>query len=228
MAIGFRVYKKVKRAAPDLVEAFRGIPVANIADNMGRITCIDTCIRPFTNVALLGTAITVKAAPNDNLMFHKAIDLAEPGDVIVVDGEASLAHSLCGDIMYSYAKKKGIAGFVVDGCIRDVDTLETLGFPVYARGVQPKGPYKNGPGEINLPISCGGVVINPGDIVCGDSDGVVFIKKTDAPELIELARKQVANEEAIFEDIKTDTLNREWVEKTLLANGGVIIDDYCD
>ncbi|MCL2368491.1 MAG: RraA family protein [Oscillospiraceae bacterium] len=228
MAIGFRAYTKVKRAAPELVEAFRGIPVANIADNMGRIACLETGIVPFTEVPLLGTAITVKAAPNDNLMFHKAIDMAQPGDVIVVDGEASLAHSLCGDIMYTYAKQKGIVGFVVDGCIRDVDSLEALAFPVYARGVQPKGPYKNGPGEVNVPISCGGIVVHPGDIVYGDADGVVVIREADAPALIELSRKHVAMEEGIFEGIRTGTINREWVEKTLLANGGEIIDDYCN
>jgi len=228
MAIGFRVYTKVRRANRELVEAFRGIPVANIADNMGRISCVDTGIRPLTKLPLLGTAITVKAAPNDNLAFHKALDLAEAGDVIVVDGEGSMAHSISGDIMYSIAKKKGVAGFVIDGCIRDVDTLATLEFPVYARGVQPKGPYKNGPGEVNVPISCGGIVVNPGDIVYGDGDGVVVIKEVDAPKLIELARKHVASEEAIFEGIRTGTLNRDWVDKTLLANGGEIIDDYCN
>jgi len=228
MAIGFRVYTKVRRANRELVEAFRGIPVANVADNMGRITCIDTGIRPFINLPMLGTALTVKVAPNDNLMLHKALDMAEPGDVIVVDGEGSMAHSICGDIMYNIAKKKGVAGFVLDGCIRDVDALVTLEFPVYARGVQPKGPYKNGPGEVNAPISCGGIVVHPGDIVYGDSDGVVIIRESDAPKLIELARKHVASEEAIFEGIRTGTLNRDWVDKTLLANGGEVIDDYCN
>jgi RraA family protein len=216
----------VNRTKKEYVEAFRGIPVANIADNMGRISCIDTGIMPYTKIPLLGVAITVKVAPNDNLVFHKALDIAEPGDVIVVDGEGSMAHSVCGDIMYSYAKKRGIAGFVVDGCVRDIDSLQSLQFPVYARGVQPKGPYKNGPGEVNVPIDCGGVVVNPGDIVYGDSDGVVVIREADAPELIELARKHVASEEAIFKGINEGTLNRDWVESTLVANGGEIIDDY--
>ena len=226
MAVGFRIYTKVKRADKKLVESFKGIPVAAISDNMGRIACLDTGISPYCVPTILGVAITVKVAPNDNLMFHKAIDMALPGDVIVVDGEGSMAHSLCGEIMYSYAKSRGIAGFVVDGCIRDIDSLNKIQFSVYARGVQPKGPYKNGPGEINVPVSVGGLVVCPGDIVYGDMDGVVIIKEADAPALIELANKHVQNEEAIFADIKAGVLNRDWVDKTISANGGVVVDDY--
>jgi len=226
MAVGFRVYTKIKRANKNLVESFRGIPVANIADNMGRISCIDTSIRPYGSTSILGVALTAKVSPSDNLMFHKAIDIAQPGDVIVVDGEGCMSHSLCGEIMYRYAKSKGVVGFVVDGCIRDIDALSEFEFPVYAKGVQPKGPYKNGPGEVNTPIAVGGIVVCPGDIVYGDSDGVVIIKEADAPALIELANKHVENEAAMFRDIKNGCFDRAWVDKTISANGGEIIDDY--
>ena len=227
MAVGFRVYTKIKRADTKLVEAFKGIPVANIADNMGRIYCIDTSIHPFCPAPLLGVAFTVKVPPGDNLMFHKAIDLAQPGDVIVIDGEGGINHSLCGDIMFNLAKKKGIAGFVIDGCIRDVDALIEMNFPVYAKGVQPKGPYKNGPGEINVPVSIGGIVVCPGDIIVGDGDGVVVIKEADAKNVYELSKKQFDKEQVMLEDIQKGTIDRAWVDKTLLANGGEIIDDYC-
>jgi len=226
MAIGFRAYTKVNRADIKLVEAFRDIPVANISDNMGRIACVDTAIRPYCSVGLLGVAVTVKAAPGDNLMFHKALDMAQPGDVIMVDGEGGLSHALCGEIMYRYAQSRGIAGFVVDGCIRDVEALERLGFPVYARGVQPKGPYKNGPGEINVPVAIGGIVVRPGDIIVGDTDGVVVIKEEDAPALLELANKMYQNEQTAFENIAKGTFNRDWVDSTIAANGGEVIDDY--
>ena len=226
MAIGFRAYTKINRADIKLVEAFKDIPVANICDNMGRIFCVDTAIRPYCSAPLLGVAVTVKAAPGDNLMFHKAIDMAQPGDIIVVDGEGCMSHSLCGEIMYRYSQSRGIAGFVIDGCIRDVEALERLGFSVYARGVQPKGPYKNGPGEINTPVSVGGIVVRPGDIVVGDTDGVVIVKEEDAPALIELATKMYNNEQIAFENIAKGTFNRDWIDAAISANGGEIIDDY--
>jgi len=226
MAVGFRVYTKIKRTDKAVVESFRGIPVANIGDQMGRISCIDTGIRPFAKGGILGVAVTVKVPPGDNLMIHKAIDMAEPGDVIVIDGEGCMNHSLGGDILYTYAKKKGIAGFIVDGCIRDIDAIEELNFPVYARGVNPNGPYKNGPGEVNVPVSIGGIVVTPGDVVCGDSDGVVIVKQADAAEVAVLGKKHAESEAEIFENIKKGTLNRDWVEKTIVNNGGEIIDDY--
>lgn len=226
MPVGLRIFTKVRRPSKELIESFRGIPAANIADNMGRIACIGTGIRPFNKTPLLGSAFTVRAPLSDNLMFHKAIDMAEPGDVIVVDGEGCMDHSLCGEIMFKYARKKGIAGFLIDGCIRDVESLETLDFSVYARGVQPKGPYKNGPGEINVPVSIGGQVICPGDILVGDSDGVVIIKPYDAKFVLEKSNIQFKNEQKAFEDIENGTYSREWVDKTLKEKGIEIIDDY--
>ena len=226
MPVGLRVFTKIRRPEKVLIESFEGIPTANIADNMGRITCVGTGIRPFNKIPLLGCAFTVKAPLGDNLMFHKAIDMAQPGDIIVVDGEGCMDHSLCGEIMFSYAKAKGIAGFLIDGCIRDVDSLETLGFSVYARGVQPKGPYKNGPGEINVPVSIGSQVVCPGDIIVGDGDGVVIIKPADAEYLLEKSTDQFKNEQKAFEDIAKGTYNRDWVDKTLADKGVEIIDDY--
>lgn len=226
MAVGFRVFTKIKRADKELVEAFGGVPVANIADNMGRIYCVGTSIKPYGRKSLLGMALTVKTAPGDNLMVHKALDMAEPGDVIMVDGEGSMDHSLCGEIMFTYAKKRGIAGVVVDGCIRDADSLPDMDFPVYARGVQPKGPYKNGPGEINVPVSVGGIVVFPGDIIVGDGDGVVVIRPSDAPEVLRLSKEQFEKEQKAFEEIKNGEYDRTWIDKTIRANGGAVIDDY--
>ncbi len=226
MPAGLRIYTKVKRPSKELIEGFRGVPVANISDNMGRIVCVDTAIRPFNKVPLLGCAITVKAPLGDNLMFHKAIDMAQPGDVIVVDGEGCMNHSLCGDIMFSYAKSKGIAGFLIDGCIRDIDTLETLEFPVYARGAQPKGPYKNGPGEINVPVAIGGQVVFPGDIIVGDADGVAVIREKDAKEALEKAKIMYNNEQISYDQIAKRIYDRKWVDATLNDKGAEIINEY--
>ncbi|SET16719.1 RraA famliy [Natronincola peptidivorans] len=222
--VGFRIYTKINRPSRELVEAFADIPVANIADNMGRITCVDSYIKPYNEAKLLGTALTVRAPLGDNLMFHKAIDMAEPGDIIVVDGESNMNHALCGEIMMRLAMKKGIAGFLIDGCIRDVDALKDLDFAVYARGSNPKGPYKNGPGEINVPVSCGGQAVLPGDIIVGDSDGVVVIRPEDAEDLVAKGTKHNQNEVKVFEEIENGTIDRSWVDESLKAKGCEIIE----
>ncbi len=191
-----RIYETFDRPSRELVEAFRGIPVANIADEMNRIACMDAGMRPYNRRPLLGVALTVRSVANDNLMFHKAISMAQPGDVIVISGEGSLSHSMCGEFMYRGAMARGVEGFIVDGAIRDVEALERLDFSCYARGAQPDGPYKNGPGEINVPVSVGSVAVEPGDIIVGDLDGVAVIKPQDAPEVLKRALKKMADERA--------------------------------
>ncbi|MDF2790374.1 MAG: Dimethylmenaquinone methyltransferase [Neobacillus sp.] len=226
MKPGFRIYTKVNRPPGALLEKFKDIPVANIADNMGRISCVDTGIKPFNRIKMVGSAITVKAPLGDNLMFHKALDIAQPGDIIVVDGEGSMNHSLTGEVMMRYAMSRGIKGFVVDGCIRDVEAVQEMEFGVFARGVQPKGPYKNGPGEINVPVSIGGQVVNPGDILCCDMDGIVVIKPDDALYLLEKSLQQNQVEQEVMEQIEMGLWDRSWVDKELENKGCEIIEDF--
>jgi regulator of RNase E activity RraA len=149
--IGFRVRTKFNRPDRSLVDAFADVPVANIADNMNRMSCISAKIRPLNTASLLGTAFTVKVNPGDNLMLHKAIDMAEPGDVIVVDAQGSLDNAITGELMVAWMAYRKVAGLIIDGAIRDVGTIQKMNFPVYAAGATPKGPYKNGPGESNNP-----------------------------------------------------------------------------
>lgn len=218
MSLGFKINYEVNRPDRELVESFRGIPVANIADNMSRMSCMEGELTPYNKTFLVGTAITVKAPDADNLMFHKALDLAQPGDVIVVKSVGAPNRSLCGEIMMRYAKAKGIAGFVVDGLIRDVDGAASFDdFAVYAKGVNPLGPYKNGPGEINVPIACGGQVVCPGDIIVGDQDGLVVIKPEEAKEVLELGRKHCMNEEKTMAKINSgEGMDHAWVDKLLI------------
>ncbi|MBS6643116.1 MAG: RraA family protein [Clostridiaceae bacterium] len=198
---GLRIYEDFKRPDPELVEAFRNIPVANISDCMGRLFCLHSSIKPQGKCRkICGPALTVKSAMADNLLFNKAIALAKPGDVIVVNDSGDLTHSVCGDIMYQFAEYKKIGGFIVDGCVRDIQYLEEHDFPVYSRGVTPRGPYKNGFGEINTDIACADQVIHPGDIIVGDEDGVVVIRPEDAKELLEKA-KAVVEREAKFDEL---------------------------
>ena len=223
---GFRIYLKVNRPDKNLVNRFEGIPVANIADNMGRISCVDTAIKPFNDFKMVGPAITIKAPLGDNLMFHKAMEIAQAGDIIVVDGEGCMNHSICGEIMMRYAKKKGIKGFIIDGCIRDLEAVKTMEFGVYARGVQPKGPYKNGPGEINVPINIGGQVVFPGDLVCCDSDGIVVIRPNDIEHVLLKAEQHNEMEKKKFADIDEGVLNKSWIDKVLIEKKCEIIDNY--
>ena len=226
MALGCRIRRNFERPSKELVEAFRGIPVANIDDNCGRIAAVDSSIFPLNPKArLLGTAFTVNAPAGDNLLFHKALDMAQPGDVIVLANKGSLSRSLCGEIMSNYAKSRGLAGIIIDGCVRDSAALRELDFPVYAKGVTPNGPYKNGPGEMNFPVSFAGIIINPGDIIVGDADGLLVIRPEDAEELAKKAKAWHDSEEKQLEGILTKgEWVRPWVDDKLKEVGFEFVD----
>ncbi|MEK5443416.1 RraA family protein [Fredinandcohnia sp. FSL W7-1320] len=222
--VGFRIQGEFDRPPRRLVVAFKGIPVSNIVDNMNRTSCIGRKIRPYNSAPLIGCAFTVKTRPGDNLLLHKAIDLASPGDVIVVDGQGDITNALIGELMITWAQKRGIAGFIINGANRDVGVIKQMTIPVYAVGVTPAGPYKDGPGEISIPISCDGVTVHPGDILVGDDDGIVVINPNDAPEILEKTRKTVAKEAEIMVAIKKGTWDRTWVDAALLEKGCEFID----
>ena len=226
MPAGCKIKRNFERPAKELVEAFREIPVANIDDNMGRIAAVDASIFPLNpNAKILGTAFTVNAPAGDNLLFHKALDMAQPGDVIVLANKGSLSRSLCGEIMSNYAKSRGLAGIIIDGCVRDSAALRELDFPVYAKGVTPNGPYKNGPGEMNFPVSFAGIVINPGDIIVGDADGLLVIRPEDAEELAKKAKAWHDSEEKQLEGILTKgEWVRPWVDDKLKEVGFEFVD----
>ena len=226
MAVGCRIRRNFERPAKELVEAFRGIPVANIDDNCGRIAAVDASIYPLNPKArLLGTAFTVNAPAGDNLLFHKALDMAQPGDVIVLANKGSMSRALCGEIMSSYAKSRGLAGIIIDGCVRDSYTLRQMDFPVYAKGVTPNGPYKNGPGEMNFPVSFAGIIINPGDIIVGDSDGLIAIRPEHAKELAKIAKAYHEGEEKQMEGIlQRGEWPRSWVDAKLEEVGFEFVD----
>ncbi len=205
--IGLRINTEVVRPEKALVEKFRGIPSSNIGDMMNRMYCMHEYIRSMNKLPMVGTAITVKAPIGDNLMFHYALDMAQPGDILVVDGGSAVNRSLAGEIMFTYAQQKGLAGIVVDGCIRDIEGIQELSIPVFAKGVTPQGPYKNGPGEINVPIACGGQVVCPGDLLVGDHDGVVVIPQADAPMVIDAALDKFNAEEEILDNYRKGNLD---------------------
>jgi len=208
--VGFRIFTHVDRPDPALVERFRGIPSSNINDMMNRLYNTDGTIRSINHRPLLGTAITVRAPLGDNMMFHRAMDLAQPGDVLVVDGGGCIERSLAGEIMFTYAQKKGLAGIVVNGAVRDLDGIMKLDIPIYAKAITPQGPYKNGPGEINVPVCCGGLVVMPGDIIVGDMDGIVAIRKDDAPLIIDEAIEKLAAETRKLDGYRSEGIDEEF------------------
>lgn len=214
--VGYKIYKDFKRPSKDLVEKFRSIPVANICDCMNRTSSFSSALEPLNDCCLLGTAYTVTAAGGDNLLFYYAIDNAKPGDVIVVAGGGYTERAVCGEIMASFAQKRGISGFVVDGAIRDKKSLSEMDFPVYAISAICNGPYKNGPGCINIPISVGNQVVYPGDIILGDDTGIIAIRPDDAEELYEKAIKVMEKEAGMMKSIEEKgTLDLNWMYQKL-------------
>ncbi len=218
MSIGFRILPSPQRADAALLKRLAALPVSNVSDNMARGT--GAGIEPFHRSGkMVGTAFTVRTRPGDNLMVHKAIDMAAPGDVIVVDAGGALENAIIGELMSGWAEKRGVAGIVIDGAIRDSETLSEGDFPVYAAGVTHRGPWKDGPGEINVPVSIGGMVVNPGDLVAGDHDGVIAIAPEDAERVIAAAEAQYKRERAALAAIAAGNWDRKWVDEALKARG---------
>ncbi len=183
------------RPAAEVVEPFRGVAAAVVADAQERLWVLDGAIGAmWAGARCVGTALPIYTRAGDNLAVHRAFDVARPGDVLVVNGQADTTRALVGALIAQRAKRAGLAGIVVDGAVRDVDELAQIGLPVFARGSTPAGPHKHGPAEIGFPAACGGVVCTPGDIVCGDADGVVIVPQARA-ERVALAVADVVRRE---------------------------------
>ncbi|UUC42939.1 RraA family protein [Clostridioides difficile] len=228
MTIGNRVY--LKRDLPDkeLVRRFSVLPAANVGDCMYRSSALSSEIKLMSSPKnkMCGVALTVKSRPGDNLMLHQALNMAQEGDVIILSNNGDRTQAIMGEIMYKYlADFKKVAGIVIDGPIRDIDLISKSNCPIYATGTTPGGPYKEGPGEVNVPISIGGIAVNPGDIILGDKDGVIVIPKNDAVDLIEKAEANAQQDHAKAVKASEGTANRDWVKETLEKKGVEIIDD---
>ena len=225
MKIGFRIHKNTRKVGPEVVEKFRGLPVANVSDSMSRMAASGPRLRPMHKRGpLAGPALTVRSRPGDNLMLHKAIDMAEPGDVIVVDAGGDLTNSLFGELMLSHAIKRGVAGLVINGAIRDAEALYERNFPVFAAGVTHRGPYKDGSGEIGFPVSLAGMLIEPGDLILGDWDGLVAVPYADVATVHAATTTKHEAETRKMKDIEAGTNDRSWVDKTLERLGCEFVD----
>ena len=217
--LGFRVLGSPPRLDDSLVDRFRRMATPNLADAMGRFNFMDPGIQSRTRLPLCGLAVTVNARPADNLMVHKALQVASPGDVIVVNTCGNTTSAVFGELMCTTAVAAKLGGIVVDGAIRDVDGLAALAFPAFSRSVSAGGCDKDGPGEINVPISCGGVVVSPGDIVVGDRDGVVIVPRADAADVLSLVQALVERETKRVAEIKSGVLFRAEIDEALRKKG---------
>ncbi len=197
-----------------VLAALKELPVAAVSDNMHRSVGA-TGLQPYHrpgDKSMAGTAVTARSRGGDNLTFLRALEFCRPGDVLLIDAGGDIANAVIGGILTLAAAKMGVAGIVIDGAIRDVAEIRSRDFPVYARGVTHRGPYKDGPGEINVPISIGGMVVNPGDILMGDQDGLLAIPPEDAAELIVKARGVLEAEARTIQAIEEGRWDRSFID----------------
>lgn len=218
---GYRINPRVPGPEAEVVEAFKSIPVAAIGDSMSRN--VGTLgLRQYharLDAALCGPAVTVRVRPGDNLMIHKALMMVQPGDVLVIDGGGDVSQALVGGLMRTTCVARKLAGLVIDGAIRDLCEWAEEGMPIFARAHTHRGPSKDGPGEINVPVSCAGMAVLPGDLIVGDADGVIAVPAADAAEILQRSRAHLAKEAAIRESNREGTADPERFDAVLRAKG---------
>jgi RraA family protein len=214
------IRRSIERVPASLVKAARAFQASILADVGGRRGALGGRIQPLAkSMKVAGPAITVEVRPGDNLMIHAALQLAQPGDVIVVDGKGDLSCALTGALMAAHAQKEGIAGFVIDGAVRDTDECARGSFPIFAAGANPNGPWKNAPGRINWPVALAGTPVNPGDLVVGDADGVVIVPRETAAAIVAAAQAKVEAEAERMKAIGRGETAQAWVDDALRAVG---------
>lgn len=228
---GFRIYTNFPRLDPALMKRFQEYEVPDISDTLNRLYALDAAIVCQTNKnhRLCGPACTVHVFPGDNLMVHKALDIAKPNDIVVIDAHGARGmNAVLGDIICTKARHRGIAGFIVDGLVRDMPGVEPLDFPVFARGTTPVGPLHRGPGEINCPISCGGVVVNPGDVIVADVSGIVVVPQGWAEDVLRRLEAHKAHQEPYLAAVRRGEFSNAWVDGLLEKDKCLIYNDTAE
>lgn len=221
--VALRLRRIFERPAPEVLDSFRDIPSSFVADAQQGMNCLDATIRPITPGArFAGSAVTANGGPRDNLAAMAAIDTVEEGDVLVLATSRDESGAVIGDHYAAVAKRKGAAAIVTDGLVRDAEGIRKLGPPTFARGVRPNAGYRNGPGEVNLPVSIGGAVVLPGDIVVGDEDGVVVVPRAAAEEVRGALARVVEAERAMEAEVAEGRVARLW-NPDRYGDGGVLV-----
>jgi regulator of RNase E activity RraA len=213
---GFRIHARWRRPDATLLSSFGAASSAQIADCMSRLGAMDSGMRPIWSAPrVIGAALTVWCHSGDNLMLHKGLSLAAPGDVVVMNTQGNVVNAGFGELLAASAVHAGVRAVIVDGVVRDADALERLALPVYARGLSPNGCNKDGAGEVGAIVSCGGVAVRPGDIIVADRDGVTVIPLDDAAEVARLAAGQIERETKRLSEIERGVLVRPEIDEAL-------------
>lgn len=214
------INRNIDRIGADEVRRAAEFQAAILADVAGRRGTLHGRIKPLaTRMKVAGPAITVEVRPGDNLAIHAALAIAQPGDVIVVDGKGDLSCALIGEIMSTQAAASGIAGIIIDGAVRDADALSVGAFPVFAAGLNPCGPTKSIAGRVNYPVSVAGAAIAPGDLIIGDADGVVVLPREEVSQLLVLAQQKLDTETRRIAAIRAGDIRAPWLDGALRAAG---------
>lgn len=214
------IRKEFVRVSPALVSEAAKYGSSLIADVAGRRGALNGRIQGLAkSMKFAGPAFTVEVRPGDNLMIHAALALAQPGDVIVVDGGGYLGSALTGFLMVSQARSAGLAAFVIDGAVRDLEETCASGFPVFAAGANPNGPTKAIVGKVNWPVSVGSVAINPGDLIIGDADGVVAVPREKADKVVAAVQAKLDIEQQFLKALAEGTVKNGWVADALRSAG---------
>ncbi|MCP1336962.1 4-carboxy-4-hydroxy-2-oxoadipate aldolase/oxaloacetate decarboxylase [Futiania mangrovi] len=222
MAANCTFTRDIVRPDPAAVAAAADLPVATVSDILGWDCLMAPRLRPIDRaMRLCGPAVTLKLGVGDNLMMHKAMQVAEAGDILVVDQEASTSHAPFGGIMATAAQAKGLGGLVIDGSVRDATEIREMGFPVFCVGLTPRQAGKNGPGHVNVPVSCGGARVEPGDLVIGDEDGICVIPRARVADVTAAVRERIAAEERRKAAIARGELYPGWLDDRLAEVGAV-------
>lgn len=219
MSSPYAIHLPSSSPSQEQLEQFSDVPTSLLSDNLHRLEGIVGLQRFNTNTKLVGTAVTVKVRPGDNLLIYKALSMMSTGHVLVVDAGGVTTNAVVGELLLLYAQQRGCGGFVIDGAIRDSAAFVDADFPTYARAVNHRGPYKSGPGAINVPVSIGGQVVMPGDIIVGDEDGLVVFAPSEADRLLEAVMQSKAKEAAIRAEILSGAVRQSWMEAMLDAHG---------
>ncbi len=217
--VGFKILPRVSTLSREIVQSFHDVPTAHASDCMGRSIGATGLVPFHGDMPMCGSAVTVRARPGDNLMIHKALAIAEPGDVIVVDGAGDMTQALFGGLMRTTAMVRKLGGIVLDGAVRDTAEFAEGGFACFARGAVHRGPSKEGPGEVNVPIACAGMVVHPGDLILGDSDGVICIPAADAAALLPKVRAHAERENKMKAAILAGTTDPDRFDSILRKKG---------
>ena len=204
---GWQVVADAPRASYALLARFQGLGTGPICDALGRFAAMDYQIKPLDpGMSMVGSALTIWTRPCDNLVIYKALEMAQAGDVLVIATHGYTTNSIWGELTSLIGRARGLAGVVTDSVVRDSREIVQIGLPVFARGLTPNSPFKDGPGKVNVPVDCGGVTVRPGDIVVGDADGVVVVPQELAETVLERVSAIHAKEAAIRVEIEAGHL----------------------